>query len=101
MRATNTHDVEKTISTIETHVSPTVTTLSPAKAEVNFFPHDGKVRARQIANHLSIGISTWWLYVNQGRVKKPMKFGARVSVWDAQYIRHLAENGIPEKEAEQ
>ena len=60
------------------------------------FPHEGKVRAKQIAKFLGVGISTLWLYVKQGRVERPMRYGARVSVWDASYIRELAENGIPE-----
>ncbi len=62
------------------------------------FPVEGKVRAKQAASYLAIGVSTLWLYVKQGRIEKPMRYGARVSVWDAQYIRELAENGIPEKE---
>ena len=60
------------------------------------FPVEGKVRAKQIAKFLSIGLSTFWLYVNQGRVKQPMRLSARVSVWDAAYIRGLAEHGIPQ-----
>ena len=60
------------------------------------FPHEGKARAKQIAQYLGIGISTLWLYVKQGRIERPMRYGARVSVWDASYIRTLAANGIPE-----
>ena len=60
------------------------------------FPYEGKVRAKQIAQFMGIGISTLWLYVKQGRIERPMRYGARVSVWDASYIRSLAENGIPE-----
>jgi len=59
------------------------------------FPHEGKVRAKHAAPFLGIGLSTWWLYVKQGRIAKPMRYGARVSVWDASYIRELAQNGIP------
>lgn len=60
------------------------------------FPCDGKVRAKQIAEFLAIGVSTWWLYVKQGRVEQPQRYGKRVSVWDARYVRDLAENGIPD-----
>lgn len=60
------------------------------------FPVEGKVRARQAASFLSIGLSTWWLYVRQRRVKKPTKYGRQVSAWDASYIRELAKDGIPE-----
>ena len=62
------------------------------------FPVSGNVRAKQAAEHLAIGLSTYWLYVKQGRIQKPMKYGARVSVWPSEYVRELALNGIPEKE---
>ena len=58
------------------------------------FPHSGNVRAKQSAKFLSIGISTYWLWVRQGKIKPPTKHGARVSVWKAEYIRDLAENGV-------
>lgn len=60
------------------------------------FPTTGKTRAVQNAALLEMGVSTFWKYVKEGRIKRPMRFGARISVWDAEYIRHLAENGIPE-----
>ena len=63
--------------------------------EVQPFPFEGKVRAKQIAKFLSIGLSTWWLLVKQQRVSPPMRLSVRVSVWDASYIRELAKNGIP------
>lgn len=75
------------------------TKQSKSADRLEFFPHEGKIRAKQAAQHLAIGVSTWWLYVKQGRVQQPMRYGARVSVWDAQYIRELAKNGIPEKES--
>ncbi len=58
------------------------------------FPQSGNVRAKQSAQHLSIGVSTFWLWVKQGKIKPPTKHGARVSVWNAEYIRDLAENGV-------
>ncbi len=58
------------------------------------FPKVGNVRAKQSAQHLSIGVSTYWLWVKQGKIKPPTKHGARVSVWQAEYIRELAENGV-------
>lgn len=72
---------------------------SSKSSEVQTFPFEGKVRAKQSARFLGIGLSTFWLYSKQGRIVKPMRYGARVSVWDASYIRSLAENGIPEAEA--
>ncbi len=58
------------------------------------FPLAGNVRAKQSAQFLGIAQSTYWLWVKQGKIKQPTKHGARVSVWDAVYIRELAENGI-------
>ncbi|MGB1257725.1 MAG: helix-turn-helix transcriptional regulator [Thiolinea sp.] len=69
---------------------------SADRLELVPFPREGKVRVKQAAPHLAIGISTFWLFVKQGRIKQPTRYGKRVSVWDAQYIRELAENGIPE-----
>jgi len=62
----------------------------------NIFPKTGNVRAKQSAQHLSIGISTFWLWVKEGKIKPPTKHGARVSVWSAEYIRDLAQNGVKE-----
>ena len=62
------------------------------------FPAQGNVRAKQSAPFLGIGLSTFWLMVKQGRIKPPVKHGSRISVWQAEYIRYLAENGIPSAE---
>lgn len=59
------------------------------------FAYEGNVRAKPSAAFLGIGLSTYWLFVKQGRISPPKKLSARISVWDAQYIRSLAENGIP------
>jgi len=61
------------------------------------FPSDGLVRAKQAAKYLGIGLSTFWKYTSpkNKQIKKPKKIGARISVWDAEYIRELKENGIP------
>lgn len=55
------------------------------------------MRIKQSAPYLGIAVSTFWLYVKEGRIEQPMRYGARVSVWDADYIRSLAKNGIPAK----
>lgn len=73
--------------------------MKAESSQTQSFPAEGGVRARQIAQHLSIGVSTWWLYVRQRRVKPPVKYGRQVSVWDAGYIRALAKDGIPEFKA--
>ena len=61
------------------------------------FPREGLVRAKQAAKFLGIGLSTLWYFASDERqqVKKPKKMGSRISVWDAEYIRELKENGIP------
>ncbi len=61
------------------------------------FPTTGNVRANQAAPHLAIALSTFWKYVAEGKIKRPIKYGKRVSVWSAEYIRSLGENGIPDK----
>ena len=86
-----------TIKQHKTRTKPTADALGYRRILKEAFPETGKVRVPQIAAHLGIGASTWWLYVKEGRVLPPVKFGARVSVWDAEYIRDLAANGIPAK----
>lgn len=62
------------------------------------FPISGCVRAKQSAKYLGIGLSTFWAWVKDGKIKQPTKHGERVSVWQASYIRDLSENGIREVE---
>jgi len=50
---------------------------------------DAFCRAKECAQHLGIGRSTWWVWVSQGRVKRPLKLGPKTSVWTAGYIREL------------
>lgn len=66
----------------------------------NTFPKAGKTRPVQNAAFLGIGLSTYWKYVSEGRIKQ-QKISPRVTVTDAAYIRELAESGIPEQEAAQ
>lgn len=65
------------------------------KLAADTMPISGNVRANQCAAYLAIGLSTFWLYVGQGRIRPPTKYGVRVSVWDAGYIRQLRDDGIP------
>ncbi|OQX03953.1 MAG: hypothetical protein BWK73_37760 [Thiothrix lacustris] len=60
------------------------------------FPHEGNVRAPEIAARFGMGLSTFWKYVAEGRIKQPTRYGSRISVWDAEYIRTLEKNGIPD-----
>jgi predicted DNA-binding transcriptional regulator AlpA len=88
-----------THKTTKTRTKPTADALGYRRALTEAFPCAGKVRVPQIAANLGIGQSTWWLYVKEERVLPPVKYGARVSVWDAEYIRQLADSGIPTKAA--
>jgi len=65
------------------------------------FPTDGNVRACEVAAFLGIGLSTVWLFTKQGRLPKPRKYSARVTVWDAAEIRSIQKAGIPEMPVEE
>lgn len=75
--------------------SARVKKMQYAKLASDTMPIAGNVRANQCTAYLGIGLSTFWLYVEQNRIKKPTKYGARLSVWDAEYIRRLRDDGIP------
>lgn len=64
------------------------------------FPMTGKVRIKQLAAFLGIGRSTAWKMVKEGRIQSPQKLGSRTCVWGAEYVRKLAEEGIPEASQE-
>lgn len=59
-------------------------------------PQTGLLRIRQILSPegpIPVSKSTWWAGVKDGRFPKPMKLGARVTVWRVEDIRELIENG--------
>ena len=59
-------------------------------------PVTGFLRISQIlapAGPIPISKSTWWAGVKDGRFPKPLKLGKRVTVWRAEDIRALIENG--------
>lgn len=45
------------------------------------------------AGPIPVSKSTWWAGVKDGRFPKPLKLGARVTVWRVEDIRELIENG--------
>ena len=54
------------------------------------------LRLRQIigpGNPIPVSKSTWWQGVKDGRFPKPIKLGPRVTVWRAEDIAALIENG--------
>tara|TARA_R110000764_G_scaffold26748_9_gene63634 strand:- start:11095 stop:11298 length:204 start_codon:yes stop_codon:yes gene_type:complete len=59
-------------------------------------PVTGFLRISQIlapAGPIPVSKSTWWAGVKDGRFPKPLKLGKRVTVWRAEDIRALIENG--------
>ena len=60
------------------------------------FPETGFLRIKQIlapSGPIPVSKSTWWAGVKDGRFPKPMKLGARVTVWRVEDIQALIENG--------
>ena len=59
-------------------------------------PQTGFLRVKQILapnGPIPVSKSTWWAGVKDGRFPKPMKLGKRVTVWRAEDIQALIENG--------
>ena len=84
-----------TSEAIQTRTQRQAAKLQFNKVAAENFPQVGNVRANQCAAYLGIGLSTFWLFVAEKRIKKPTKYGVRLSVWDAEYIHQLKEKGIP------
>lgn len=42
---------------------------------------------------IPVSKSTWWAGIKDGRFPKPVKLGARITVWRAEDIRSLIERG--------
>lgn len=62
--------------------------------DVKFLPNEGFVRLKNIIGPigpLPISKSTWWAGVAAGRYPKPLKLGARCTVWRVTDIRGLIE----------
>jgi prophage regulatory protein len=61
-------------------------------------PHTGFVRLKHILapdGPIPVSKSTWWAGVKDGRFPKPLKLGARVTVWRVEEIHALIANGVP------
>lgn len=64
--------------------------------DLNELPQTGFLRLKSIIapnGPIPVSKSTWWAGVKDGRFPKPMKLGARVTVWRVEDIRSLMENG--------
>ncbi len=62
------------------------------------FPRTGFVRLRAILapiGPIPVSKSTWWQGIRDGRFPKPLKLGKRVTVWRAEDILRLIEQGVP------
>lgn len=67
---------------------------APATTVTSSLPVTGFVRLRSIIGPeglIPVGKSTWWAGVESGRFPKPVKLGARITVWRAEDIRALIE----------
>jgi len=42
---------------------------------------------------IPVSRSTWWAGIKDGRFPKPVKLGARITVWRVADIRHMIETG--------
>lgn len=59
------------------------------------FPTTGFVRLSAIIaprGPIPVSKSTWWAGIKDGRFPKPMKLGARVTVWRVEDVRALFES---------
>jgi len=60
-------------------------------------PTTGFVRLTSIIaprGPIPVSKSTWWAGIKDGRFPKPVKLGARITVWRVQDIRALIERGV-------
>jgi predicted DNA-binding transcriptional regulator AlpA len=55
------------------------------------FPNTGYVRAKQNAKFFGIGLSTWWLWVREGKAPPGIKLSSRTTVWKAEAIHRLSD----------
>ncbi|QDZ00115.1 AlpA family phage regulatory protein [Nitratireductor mangrovi] len=62
----------------------------------NELPVTGFVRLASILSPggpIPVSKSTWWAGIKDGRFPRPVKLGARITVWRVEDIRALIENG--------
>jgi prophage regulatory protein len=65
------------------HRSPSHATGLQSAAPVEAQPY---LRAAQAAARYGIARSTFWLYVKEGKLPQPIKFGPRIRVWKAEEL---------------
>jgi integrase len=64
-------------------------TFKPPHGSFREMPETGFVRAKQIHQFFGIGLSTWWLWVKEGRAPKGVRLGSRTTAWRAEHSRSL------------
>ncbi len=62
----------------------------------NIINRDALYRAKDCANLYSVGLSTWWKWVSDGRVKPGIKLGPKTTVWEGEYLLDLRQKFIRE-----
>ena len=67
--------------------TPTLTPYPKQRDAVSPF-----IRASEAANRYGIARSTFWLYVKQGRLPKPIHFGTRIRVWRIEELDRAFQN---------
>lgn len=63
----------------------TTTPLYPVQPETGF------LRIPQILSLVPVGRSTWWRWCAEGKAPKPIKLGAKTTVWKAEDIAAFLE----------
>lgn len=61
---------------------------------VKVAPAETGIDAREFAGYMRLGVSTLWKFVADGKIRKPTKYGSKVSVWPVGYVRELAQTGF-------
>lgn len=63
--------------------------LESAPAHILPADPDAYVRPAEAARYLGIGKSTLWRWIADGKLERPRKMGATISVFTAGYIRQV------------
>ncbi len=59
--------------------------------EIKFNAEIKLIRLKQVLELIPIGKSTWWAGVKSGKYPKPIKLGAKTTLWKVEDIKALIE----------
>ena len=62
-----------------------------SNAQNSSLPETGFLRIWDVLRYIPVARSSWWAGVKSGRFPKPVKLGARTTVWRVEDIRALIE----------